>query len=215
MFTILLASSIPYVAHADTSDPRTCPDTLVLAVDGTKSPRTPTSIDPASPLNRVAETHRRHGTVIEHVEYPGGIIAGVAGWTENYDDSVATGRDRLRTRIAEQERQCASTRYILLGYSQGARIVGDVASEIDTRSDGVRDRTEVFLYADPRQPGTGIEVALAGEKPTRGITFSGERPPFRVVDVRWICHPTDGVCDAREPLGVDTVVGYLSTHTTY
>ncbi|MFB7860180.1 hypothetical protein [Rhodococcus qingshengii] len=105
-------------------------------------------------------------------------------------------------------------RYVPLGYSQGARIVGDLAAEIDRGAD-LADRVQVRLYADPRQPKTGIEVALAGEKALKGVTFTGERVPFQRLDVEWICAPTDGVCDAREPLGPETFVGYLATHTSY
>lgn len=125
---------------------------LVLAVDGTKGPHTPTSIDPASPLNAIAGDYRALGYIVEHVEYPGGILAGVAGWTQNYDDSVAIGTSRLRDRIAVQEHMCSSsTRYVLLGYSQGARIVGDLAAEIDRGDLGtdLAARVQVRLYADP------------------------------------------------------------------
>jgi hypothetical protein len=76
-------------------------------------------------------------------------------------------------------------------------------------------RVQVRLYADPRQPQTGIEVALAGEKAPDGVTFMGERAPFHRLDVEWICAPTDGVCAAHEPLGPQTFVGYLATHTSY
>ncbi len=48
-----------------------------------------------------------------------------------------------------------------------------------------------------------------------GVTFTVERALFRLVDVEWICAPTDGVCDAREPLGADTFAGYLMTYTSY
>lgn len=176
-------------------------------MDGTKVPQTPTSLDPASPLNAIADDYLGLGYVVEHVEYPGGILAGVTGWTHSYDDSVAIGTSRLRNRIVSQERMCGlSTRYVLLGYSQGARIVGDLAA-----------RVKVRLYADPRRPKTGIEVALVGSEP-RPASLSrgwGERAPFRLVEVAWICTPTDGVCDAREPLGAETFVGYLATHTSY
>ncbi|MYV31202.1 hypothetical protein [Rhodococcus sp. JT-3] len=105
----------------------------------------------------------------------------------------------------------------MLRYSQGARIVGDLAAEIDRGDLGtdLATRVQIRLYADPRQPQTGIEVALAGRKAPTGVTFTGERAPFRLVEVEWICAPTDGVCDAREPLGADTVAGYLMTHTSY
>ncbi|MFJ6262912.1 PE-PPE domain-containing protein [Rhodococcus erythropolis] len=214
---IAIAVAFPQ-QYSSASIPDTCTVPLVLAVDGTKGPHTPTSIDPASPLNAIAGDYHALGYVVEHVEYPGGILAGVAGWTQNYDDSVAIGTSRLRDRIAVQEHTCgSSTRYVLLGYSQGARIVGDLAVEIDRGEIGTElaARVQVRLYADPRQPKTGIEVALAGKRAPTGVTFAGERAPFRLVEVEWICAPTDGVCDAREPLGADTVAGYLMTHTSY
>lgn len=203
---------------ASASVPAACSVPLVLAVDGTKGPHTPTSIDPASPLNAIADDYLGLGYAVEHVEYPGGILAGVAGWTQDYNDSVAIGLSNLRDRIDAQERACgSSTRYVLLGYSQGARIVGDLAAEIDRGElgDDLAGRVQVRLYADPRQPQTGIEVALAGEKAPDGVTFTGERAPFQYLDVEWICAPTDGVCDAHEPLGPETFVGYLATHTSY
>lgn len=214
---IALAVALPQ-QHASAAVPAACSMPLVLAVDGTKGPHTPTSIDPASPLNAIADDYLGLGYAVEHVEYPGGILAGVAGWTQNYDDSVAIGMSNLRDRIAVQERACSSsTRYVLLGYSQGARIVGDLAAEIDRGELGadLADRVQVRLYADPRQPQTGIEVALAGEKAPRGVTFTGEREAFQHLDIEWICAPTDGVCDAREPLGPETFIGYLTTHTSY
>ncbi|WP_394855721.1 PE-PPE domain-containing protein [Rhodococcus erythropolis] len=162
------------------------------------------------------QTHR-----VEHVEYPGGMIKGIGGWSESYDQSVAIGISRLEARIAEEESNCGgSSNFVLLGYSQGARIVGDVASNIDsgrfvTESRDLASRVVVILYADPRQPETEIEVALAGVRSTSGITFTGERQPFSVVQVTWVCAPTDGVCDSRKPLGVDTSMGYMTTHTNY
>lgn len=213
------AGVVAFPQHsASASVPDTCTVPLVFAVDGTKGPQTPTSIDPASPLTAIAGDYRALGYAVEHVEYPGGILAGVAGWTHNYDDSVAIGMSRLRDRIAVQERMCGSSaRYVLLGYSQGARIVGDLAGEIDRGEIGLdlADRVQVRLYADPRQPETGIEVALVGKRGPAGVTFTGERASFRLVEVVWICAPTDGVCDARAPLGADTFAGYLMTHTSY
>lgn len=215
----VITGAMAFPQHsAFASIPDTCTVPLALAVDGTKGPHTPTSIDPASPLNAIADDYLPLGYAVEHVEYPGGILAGVAGWTQDYDDSVAIGLSNLRDRIDVQERACdSSTRYVLLGYSQGARIVGDLAAEIDRGELGtdLAGRVQVRLYADPRQPETGIEVALAGEKAPDGVTFTGERAPFRLVEVEWICAPTDGVCDTREPLGPETFVGYLATHTSY
>ncbi|MFI5436440.1 hypothetical protein ACHMZP_32145 [Rhodococcus baikonurensis] len=79
---IVLAVALPQ-QYASASVPTACAVPLVLAVDGTKGPRTPTIIDPASPLNAIADGCLSLGYTVEHVEYPGGILAGVAGWTES------------------------------------------------------------------------------------------------------------------------------------
>lgn len=199
-----------------------CTPHLVLALDGTKGPVTPTSIDPRSPLNGVTDTYRAApGTLVEHIAYPGGMIADVYGWTMSYDESVEAGKNALRSRIAWQEQNCGpTTTYTLIGYSQGARIVGDVAVEMDSdriTDDGtdLQDRVHVHLYSDPRQPGTGIEVVLAGADIVDGVTFAGERPEIVNISVQWHCLPGDGVCDANDPVDSDTIVGYLLNHTRY
>ena len=100
-----IAGAMAFPHHrAFASIPDTCTVPLVLAVDGMKGPHTPTSLDPASPLNAIADDYLGLGYAVEHVEYPGGILAGVAGWTQDYDDSVAIGLSNLRDRIDVQER---------------------------------------------------------------------------------------------------------------
>lgn len=221
LFFVVSALSMIVSPFAFATTTTRCAETITFAVDGTKGAGTATSIDPASPLNKIADRYRDQTHRVEHVEYPGRMIKGIGGWSESYDQSVAIGISRLEARIAEEESNCGgSSNFVLLGYSQGARIVGDVASNIDsgrfvTESRDLASRVVVILYADPRQPETGIEVALAGVRSTSGITFTGERQPFSVVQVTWVCAPTDGVCDARKPLGVDTFMGYMTTHTNY
>lgn len=215
-------------ARIPASDSDYCPQTLVLAVDGTRAPRrSATSLDPKSPLNPIADFKGRElDALVEHVEYPGDLVPGVNGWNIGYDESVEIGKSNLRSRIAQQERACGTaTSYVLLGYSQGARIVGDVVSEID--SDRVRDYgldlqdriTEVDLYADPRTPGTGIEVRYPGPI-APGITLTGERLPYQNIDVQWTCAPEDGVCNTQPvesgSAGIArSFLGYMVQHPTY
>jgi cutinase len=217
-----IGALLPSNANANPGWTPECAPTLVLALDGTKGPRTPTSIDPKSPLNRVTAPYRMQpDTIVEHIAYPGGMIAGSYGWSESYNQSVEIGKSNLRQRIAENEALCGNhSRYILIGYSQGARVVGDVASEIDSdriTDDGtdLQDRIRVELYSDPRQPITGIEVVLAGSDILPGVTLSGPRPPFHNVNVNWICIPGDGVCDAHAPVDISTLIGYMTNHSSY
>ncbi|MCW2295501.1 hypothetical protein [Rhodococcus erythropolis] len=74
---------------------------------------------------------------------------------------------------------------------------------------------KVRLYADPASPALESKLPWQGREHRWGATFTGERVPFPLVDVEWICAPTDGVCDARGPLGADTFADYLMAHTSY
>ena len=69
------------IAHADPSPAAYCAPTVVLAVDGTKGPETPDSIDPDSPLNSYTDQYRDSSDfAVRHVRYPAGMVAGVFGW---------------------------------------------------------------------------------------------------------------------------------------
>lgn len=202
-----------------------CHSILVLAVDGTKGPRTPTSIDPKSPLNRIADTYRSvDDASVEHIAYPGGMIAGLNGWQESYDRSVEIGKSNLRQRIADNEAQCGrSTQYVLLGYSQGARVVGDVTEEILSDrpyGDGndIADRLTARNYSDPRSS-TGVETLFPGEL-IPGVTLSGPRGPQAEEFIDNNCIKGDGVCDVKTPADgaawlFDSIIGYLLNHTAY
>lgn len=202
-----------------------CHSILVLAVDGTKGPTTPTSVDPKSPLNRIADTYRSiDDTSVEHIAYPGGMIPGVRGWNESYDESVKIGKSNLRTRIAQNEEQCGrDTNYVLLGYSQGARVVGDVAEEILSDrpyGDGndIADRMVARVYSDPRGP-SGVETLFPGEV-MPGITLNGPRGTEAQAFIESTCRPGDGVCDATTPEEsatwiFDIVIGFMLNHSNY
>lgn len=176
-----------------------CAGTVVLAVDGTKGLTTPDSIDPESPLNPIADTYRgQPNTAVYHVAYPGGMIPGVAGWEASYDESKRIGKSNVRSIINDLETKCDGTpiQWKLLGFSQGADIVGDIAAEIDSDQTGgyydLAPRTEAFLYADPRANIGSTERELAP-----GITMEGPRRPYKNVVVHTFCASGDIVCDPR------------------
>ena len=203
------AIATPSNANANPAFTYDCAGTVVLAVDGTKGPTTPGSIDPNSPLNGIADLYRDdYNTAVYHVAYPGGLLDGIAGWDENYNDSVRIGKSNVRNVIRELETKCDGTpiQWKLLGFSQGAEIVGDVATEIDSDQTGgpadLQDRTEVFLYADPRQG-----IARTATELAPGVTFAGPRLPYQNVTVHSICAPGDLVCDPNGSLP-----GYFTLH---
>ncbi|MFD6517335.1 cutinase family protein [Rhodococcus sp. NPDC060176] len=135
------------------------------------------------------------GDTVTNIVYPGTVL-----WP-SYNRSVDAGKQALREALAE-----APEDTLVVGYSQGSRIVGDVLTE--EQKPGV----EGVLYSDPRQAGAGIETQLPFHLP--GALMSGEREVF-AVPVESHCIPGDGVCDWSNDDPVGSIVGYLKVHTGY
>lgn len=139
-----------------------------------------------------------------------------------YDESRQEGLATLEAELITMHDQCPYTDYILAGFSQGAVIVGDVASKIGQGNGAVpADRIRgVALVADGRREpgvgqvpgnpvaGVGAEVSLEAlnllvQPIVPGATMRGPRDggfgslQDRTLD---ICAPDDSICDA--PLGV-------------
>lgn len=140
-----------------------------------------------------------------------------------YDDSRAEGTARLKGELAFVAKHCASTKFIIAGFSQGAVIAGDVASEIGTGNSVLpaqRLLGAVMIADGRRENGVGVNpgVELSGigaeitmqplqsivNLATPGATMTGPRPGgFGAVADRAfeICAPNDSVCDAPHAVG--------------
>ena len=201
-------------SHAQPAATVSCAPTVVLAVDGTKGPATPDSIDPKSPVNAYTDQYRNNPEyVVRHIPYPGGIIPGVNGWDTAMDDSVEIGAKKLRKAIEDTEIACGTrTVYELYGYSQGAIVVRKVATEIDTAervrgdSTDIQDRVRLHFIADPA---TGVPARYPGTL-MPGVTLPESAKPFRYLPVTTECLTGDMVCDPNGDLP-----GYASKHSTY
>ena len=69
-----------------------------------------------------------------------------------YGESVRYGRDQATLEMETVARHCPGTRFILIGYSQGAHLIGDAAALVSAgQVRGVRadDIAAVLLFADP------------------------------------------------------------------
>ena len=135
----------------------------------------------------------------------------------SYNDSRAEGTSAAARAMAEMNNRCPLTSYVLVGFSQGAVIAGDIASDIGNGRGPVDEDLVlgVTLIADgrrqpgvgqivgPTPPGEGAEITLK-EVPTLstlGLTMSGERPGgFGALNNRTnqICAPGDLICSAPE-----------------
>ncbi|MEI7913339.1 MAG: cutinase family protein [Mycobacteriaceae bacterium] len=135
----------------------------------------------------------------------------------SYNDSRAEGTKAAVQALTEMNDRCPLTSYVLVGFSQGAVIAGDLASDIGNGrgpvdedlvlgvtliADG-RRQPGVGLDIGPVAPGQGAEVTLK-EVPTLsalGLTMSGERPGgFGALSNRTneICAPGDLICSAPQ-----------------
>ena len=126
-----------------------------------------------------------------------------------------TGSARLVKAMTDMNNKCPLTSYVLVGFSQGAVIAGDIASDVGNGRGPVDDdlllgatliadgRRQQGLGQDigPNPPGEGAEIILH-EVPVLsnlGLTMSGARPGgFGELNakINEICGPGDLICAA-------------------
>jgi hypothetical protein len=135
----------------------------------------------------------------------------------SYDDSRAEGAKAAIQALTDMNNRCPLTSYVIVGFSQGAVIGGDIASDIGNGrgpvdadlvlgvtliADG-RRQDAVGQDIGPNPPGQGAEITLQ-EVPTLsalGLTMSGPRPGgFGTLNDRTnqICAKGDLICSAPE-----------------
>lgn len=137
---------------------------------------------------------------------------------KSYDGSRQEGTDKVNQRLASLHKDCPATEFVLTGFSQGAVLLGDIASNIGLGHGAVPAEKirGVALVADGRRTaesgqvvgnpvaGVGAEVALqplnaAVQLIIPGATMRGPRQGgFGTLNDRTfqICAPDDHICDA-------------------
>ncbi|MDL9937648.1 cutinase family protein [Gordonia sp. ABSL1-1] len=212
------------------AQPADCPDVLTLVVPGTwessagDDPIHPTA-NPRSLMLRVSKSlqgafaDQPGRTEVYTVPYTAEFRnpTNLGDRQADYNVSRTQGYKRAAGKIIATNKHCPLTRYVLLGFSQGAVIAGDLASNIGNGR-GVLDPADkdlvlgVGLIADgrrepgeqhdigPSPDGVGAEVRLAGFGGlVPGITMTGSRNGgFGELSdrVQSICAPGDLICDA-------------------
>ena len=89
----------------------------------------------------------------------------------SYNQSRAEGPDAAVRAMTDMNNRCPLTSYVLVGFSQGAVIAGDIASDIGNGRGPVDEDLVlgVALIADGRrQPGVGQDVGPNPAGPGRG-----------------------------------------------
>ncbi|RRQ27110.1 cutinase family protein [Rhodococcus sp. Eu-32] len=206
------------------SQPADCADVAVIAIPGTwesaanDDPYNPTA-NPASLMLNVTRALQQQfdpsrATVytVPYVAQFSNPIAFPPDGQQSYNNSRTEGSAVARDEMTRYSEHCPLTNFVLTGFSQGAVIAGDIASDIGAGNGPIAaDRVlGVTLIADGRRDGTsgndigpavdgvGAEVALGGlDLP--GITMTGPRPGgFGTLDdkVNQICAAGDLICAA-------------------
>lgn len=224
------------------SQPASCPDVLMLSAPGTwesnsnDDPYNPTA-NPASlmlnisnPLREKFPNERVEVYTVPYVAQFSNPVAIPPDGQTSYNDSRSEGTKRATEKLAATANQCPLTSYVLVGFSQGAVIVGDIAAQIGagkgpvpqdlvlgvtTIADGRRDTGDPGEAAEigPTPPGVGAEVALKGLN-VPGITMTGPRGGFGALAGRTftICAPGDLICDApKQALSPLNILGSVNT----
>jgi hypothetical protein len=199
-----------------------CPDVQLVSVPGTwesspqLDPVNPTQFPNALLLNvtrPLAEQFDEDRLQTYTVPYIAQFHRPLSSDNEvDYDDSRKQGTEVTRTAISDIAARCPLTSYVIVGFSQGAVIAGDIASDIGNgRGPVAADRVlGVTLIADgrreqgvgrdagPNPPGQGAEITLQNVPffPS-GITMTGPRAGgFGALNDRTyqICAEGDLIC---------------------
>ena len=210
-----------------TAQPADCPDVLTLVVPGTwessadDDPHNPTAnprsllLKVSAPLQKQFEQSR---TDVYTVPYTAQFRnpTNLADRQMDYNDSRKQGYQRAAAKMAKLNRECPLTGFVLMGFSQGAVIVGDLAQSIAAGRGPIAASDQdlvlgVGLIADgrresgkqhdvgPSPDGVGAEVSLSGfGSLVPGITMTGGRGGFGELGDRVysICASGDMICDA-------------------
>lgn len=231
-------SAIPPTAIPPTSTPggkkprpefqdASCPDVQMIAIPGTwessptDDPLNPTQFPIALLRNVTGPLRDQFGAdrlEVYTVPYTAQFHNPLSADKQmSYNDSRAEGTRAAVKAMTEMNDRCPLTSYVIVGFSQGAVIGGDIASDIGNGrgpvdedlvlgvtliADG-RRQDGVGQHIGPNPPGQGAEITL-DEVPTLsalGLTMTGERPGgFGALNNRTneICGPGDLICAAPE-----------------
>ena len=231
--TAVPPSAVPPTAVPPTTAPRpdfqdaSCPDVQLISIPGTWE--SSVQLDPFNPVqfpaalllnvtNPIRAQFSSDRLEVFTVPYTAQFHNPLSADRQmSYNDSRAEGTRATVKAMTDMNNRCPLTSYVLVGFSQGAVIAGDIASDIGNGRGPVAEDLVlgVTLIADgrrqagvgqdvgPNAQGQGAEITLH-EVPTLsalGLTMSGPRPGgFGMLENRTneICARGDLICAAPE-----------------
>lgn len=204
---LMMSASAAVVGSAPATAQPQCPGTYALAIPGTWETG---QTGPSQPgmLSGVVDTLRANGVRADYVSY----AATAFPWEgETYGASKNQAVAAANLMIQSMALQCPSTTFALVGYSQGADAVGDVAAAIGTGGGVIRPErlVAVGLLSDPRRSEADTLVGPA----VAGSGVGGARPGgFGWVTpvVRTFCVDGDLYCSTPKDDYVSRMAGFLA-----
>lgn len=225
----------PYPQTTEAGQPDWCPKVEVISAPGTWE-STPND-DPINPTLRPASFMLTVTKPLQGRYTPDDVKIWTLPYTAqfknvnalqemSYDQSRQEGTSKVEGELRMTHQQCPKTDFVLMGFSQGAVIIGDIANQIGAGQGAIpaeRVRGVAVVADGRREPGVGqaqgnpvsgvgAEVSLEMINPLTqtimpGATMRGPRKggfgslQNKVMD---ICAPDDHICDA--PIGVGNAV---------
>lgn len=221
----------------DPEQPASCPDYQLFAAPGTwessadDDPIHPTAFAHSLLLNVTQPLQEEFGDGVDGgqlkswtLPYPAQFRNIQALREMSYDDSRNQGYAALEAEMTAVNEQCPATRMIMVGFSQGAVLTGDLATAIGNGqssvpadavagvaliADGRREDGKGELVGSPDATGIGAEIALSPvgalvSPIVPGASMRGERPQdFGALQDSTLqfCAPADLVCSAPRDIG--------------
>ncbi|WP_019201318.1 cutinase family protein [Tsukamurella sp. 1534] len=212
----------PRPPEATEQDP-SCPDVQVISVPGTwesaanDDPRNPRfnprslMLQVSGPLDKRYSASRADVWTIPYVAQFHNPVAVPPDGQVTYQASRQQGTDRAVAKITEVRNKCPLTGFVLMGFSQGATIMGNITAQIGAGTGPIpNDRLiGTGLISDSRRvqgegraigpdpAGEGVEVTFAGFS-AFGVDLEGKRKGgFGDADskVVTICGTNDPICN--------------------
>jgi hypothetical protein len=187
----LVVAPLTYAAPAPGN---ACPDVEVIGARGsTERPGLGVLL---GPLARQITTDVPQTVRSTAVDYPASL--------GNYQASVRQGVADLAATMADTAADCADTRFVLMGYSQGANVVGDALAgrgrTAPAVSDELADRVAaVLLFGDPTF--TAGEPFNVGDGTRSGIFARGRGELAAFADrTQSFCNRNDRFCQGGTSL---------------
>ncbi|WP_019201319.1 cutinase family protein [Tsukamurella sp. 1534] len=208
-------------AERPKSQPADCPDVQVISVPGTweskstDDPYNPTfnpnslMLKISAPLQKAFPDSRADVWTTPYVAQLSNPVAIPPDGQASYEKSRTEAYDKSIAKITKVYEKCKLTGFVLMGFSQGAVVAGDIAGEIAAGKGPIpaENVLGVGLISDPRRepgdaptagpnpPGVGVEKAYGGFA-FGSLALRGGRPGgFGVLKDR-----TVSLCGMRDPI---------------